>query len=81
MPWIRTIAPEEATGRLRRIYDDAVKRAGRVFHIVRSMSLTPRALGASMEMYKAVMFGPGKLSRRRREMLAVVVSRVNDCHY
>ena len=68
MTWIRTVAPDEATGFLRRVYDDAIKRAGRVFHIVRTMSLTPRALGASMDLYKAVMFSPGTLSRRRREM-------------
>jgi AhpD family alkylhydroperoxidase len=27
------------------------------------------------------MHGPSPLSRAQREMLAVVVSRANDCHY
>ena len=81
MTWIRTIAPEEATGRLREIYDAAVRRAGRVFHIIRSMSLAPPALEASLSLYQRVMFAREGLTRRQREMLATVVSRANDCHY
>ncbi len=34
-----------------------------------------------MGLYLAVMFGREGLSRRQRELLAVVVSRANDCHY
>ena len=81
MGWLRTIAPSEARGLLRRLYDEATSRAGRVFHIVRAMSLAPRVLEASMALYKETMHGPIGLSRQRREMLAVVVSRANSCHY
>ena len=81
MSWIRTVSPDEATGRLKRSYDAAVQRAGAVAGIVRAMSPNPRVLEASMAFYRAVMFGPSPLSRRQREMLAVVTSRVNDCHY
>jgi alkylhydroperoxidase family enzyme len=45
------------------------------------MSLNPETLRASMELYRAVMFGRSELSRAERELLAVVVSRANDCHY
>ncbi|HEX6881949.1 MAG TPA: carboxymuconolactone decarboxylase family protein [Planctomycetota bacterium] len=79
--WIRTIDPEQASGTLRRIYDAAVRRAGRVFQIVRAMSLAPDTLEASLALYQRVMLAPGALARRQREMLAVVVSRANDCHY
>jgi alkylhydroperoxidase family enzyme len=34
-----------------------------------------------MELYKGIMFGPSGLSRQERELLAVVVSCQNDCHY
>ena len=81
MTWIRTVPNAEARGRLRELYDQAVARAGRVFGIVRLMSPNPRSLEASMGFYRAVMFGPSPLSRRQREMLAVVTSRANDCHY
>ena len=81
MSWIYTVPPEDAQGRLKRQYDAAIGRAGRVFHIVRAMSPSPHMLDASMGLYKAVMYGPSALSRRQREMLAVVVSVANDCHY
>ena len=45
------------------------------------MSLQPSVLDASIELYRRVMFAPEGLGRPRREMLAVVVSRANDCHY
>ena len=79
--WIRTISPSEATGRLKREYDTATKRAGRVYGIVRAMSPNPGILASSMQLYGTIMFGPSELSRRQREMLAVVVSKANDCHY
>lgn len=81
MGWIRTIAPDEATGLAKAVYDAALRRAGRVFQIVRSMSLAPRVMEASMELYKRVMFERGGLQRYQRELLAVVVSRTNGCHY
>jgi len=81
MAWIRTIAPEEADGPLKEEYDRAVARAGRVFGILRLQSLHPAALKASIGLYLATMYGQSPLSRGRREMLAVVVSRTNGCHY
>ena len=81
MPYIRTIPPDEATGPLRRQYDAAVKRAGRVFNIVSIQSLNPTAMEASIRLYKVLMLGPGSLSRPVREMLATVTSRELDCFY
>lgn len=81
MAWIRTIAPHEATGRLKQTYDEAIRRAGRVFNILRVQSLNPLVLDASLELYKAVMFGPSPLSRAQRETLATVSSWANNCLY
>ena len=81
MAWIHTVPPDEATGLLRTHYDAAVRRAGKVFGIVRTMSIAPRILDRSFGFYKSVMFATAGLERRQREMLAVVVSRTNDCHY
>ena len=72
---------EAATGELEREYDEAVTRAGKVFNIVKAMSLRPRVLRRSMQLYKEIMFGPSELTRAERELLAVVVSAANDCHY
>lgn len=80
--WIRTISESEATGAIGRIYEAARRRAGRVFQIVRTMSLAPRVLEASMGLYREVMFDQhGGLSRADAEMLAVVTSKTNDCFY
>ena len=81
MPHIRLIGEREATGALAEEYRAAIGRAGKVFNIVKSMSLRPGVLEPSMELYRAIMFGPSELSRAERELLAVVVSRANDCHY
>lgn len=81
MAWIRITSPDEATGRLKKIYDDAIRRAGRVWNILSLMSPNPAVLEASMGLYGATMHRPSPLSRAEREMLAVVVSRANDCHY
>jgi alkylhydroperoxidase family enzyme len=78
---LRLIDVEEATGPLKEEYDAAVGRAGKVFNIVKSMSLRPGVLKRSMELYKAIMFGPCGLSRQERELLATVVSRYNNCDY
>jgi alkylhydroperoxidase family enzyme len=81
MAHIRLIPNDAATGVLRRIYDEAIARAGKVWGILRIQSLNPGALEASMGMYKTLMFGPSPLSRSQREMLATVTSRTNDCFY
>jgi alkylhydroperoxidase family enzyme len=78
---LRLIEVNEASGELRTQYDAAIKRAGKVFNIVKAMSLNPAVLAASMDLYRAVMFGPSELTRAERELLAVVVSCANDCHY
>jgi len=81
MAHIRLTGPGEATGLLAAEYAAAIGRAGKVFNIVKAMSLRPETLRASMEMYKAIMFGPSSLSRAERELLATVTSSANDCHY
>ena len=81
MTWIKTIMPDEASGYLKKQYDAAIQRAGRVYGIVRSMSLAPTVMESSMGLYQRVMFKRGGLTRRQREMLAVVTSSANNCHY
>ncbi len=81
MAYIDTVAPEQAEGALRAEYAAALRRSGRVWNILRIMSPNPAVLKASMGLYIAAMHGPSPLSRARREMLAVVVSKANGCHY
>ncbi len=81
MAYIETVSPEDAEGELRAEYDKAVRRAGRIWNILSIMSPNPAVLRASMALYQGTMHGPSPLSRAQREMLAVVASKANDCHY
>jgi uncharacterized peroxidase-related enzyme len=81
MPWIEVISLEKARGALRREYDAALKRAGRIWNVVSIMSQNPRIMKASMDLYSGVMYCQSPLSRSQREMLAVVVSSANHCVY
>ena len=82
MSWLRTVAPGEAEGLLKRLYDAAVKRAGKVYNVIRLQSPRPKVLRASTQLYLEVMHSAENgLSRAQREMIATVVSRANDCYY
>jgi alkylhydroperoxidase family enzyme len=78
---LRLIDEGEADGLLKEEYDAAIERAGKVFNILKSMSLNPAVLRASMELYKAIMFGESGLSRKERELLATVTSAEQFCRY
>lgn len=81
MPWIKQITPDEATGHLKRQFDAAIKRAGRVWRIVQIMSLNSRVMQASIGFYSTVMMGQSPLSRVQREVLATVVAGEAGCPY
>jgi alkylhydroperoxidase family enzyme len=81
MAWIRIIPPMEATGLLKRLYDQAMKRAGKVFNVLRIQSLRPNVAQASTNLYIELMHKDGGLTRAQREMIATAVSRANFCDY
>lgn len=81
MAFIKLIDEHEATELLAKVYEAARKRAGRVFNILKIQSQNPAALQKMLDLYAATMKGESPLSRAQREMLALVVSRANHCHY
>ncbi len=81
MMYVKTIKLEEATGALKEEYEKAIRRAGKIFNIVKLSSLSPQILKASMDFYVSLMHRDFVLSRATKEMIAVVVSKVNKCHY
>ena len=82
MAWIRIIGPAEAAGLLKTLYDSAIARAGKVFHILRIQSVRPSVLQASTRLYLEVMYsGESGLTRAQRELIATVVSAENGCRY
>ena len=81
MAWIKIIEESDAEGLLARLYEAARGRSGKVFNILKLQSTHPPALKAMIELYQSTMLSESPLSRAQREMMAVVVSRANNCHY
>ena len=46
------------TGLLKKQYEAALARAGRIWGIVSIMSLNPRAMKVSLDFYKTLMYAP-----------------------
>ena len=84
MSWIRTISPgepEAREGRLRRLYSRHRRPDGLVDSILTVSSLNPEALEHHLSLYEHLMRGKSGLRLAERELIAVAVSVVNDCHY
>ncbi len=82
MAWIRTIPEAEAEGSLAEIYKHHVDSEMKIVdHILTVHSLRPDILDAHLRLYRAVMWSPGGLARRERELIAVAVSAWNRCRY
>jgi hypothetical protein len=81
MAYIRQIDEIEATGVLKRIYEGAKSRAGKVANIIKIMSLDERTTQSSIQFYVSLMKTPNALDAACREMLASVVSNANGCFY
>ncbi len=64
MPYIDVIPPDKATGLLKKLYDAAMSRGGRIWGIISIMSPNPPAMKASLEFYGVLMHGPLPLEPR-----------------
>lgn len=86
MAWIHVIPELEADGDLLAFYDQLYapypdEPRGQLDNILQIHSLAPASLRAHWALYQSAMAGTETLPRVEREMLAVVVSVINACHY
>ena len=81
MAWIRVIGEAEAEGGLAEQYGKLAGPSGEVDNILKIHSLNPASLQGHFEYYRTMMRGRSPLSRAQREMIGVVVSAANRCHY
>lgn len=83
MAAIAMVAEEEATGKVKEIYEDIRTTLGVDFvpNLYKVMAPKPEFLEANWSKSKAVMVAPGKLDRLTKEIIAVAVSAVNSCVY
>ncbi|NQV42172.1 MAG: carboxymuconolactone decarboxylase family protein [Candidatus Marinimicrobia bacterium] len=50
-------------------------------HILRIHGVHSETMQYHYSLYKELMYSKGPLSRIQREMIAVAVSAINECHY
>lgn len=81
MSWILEIQPPEASALLKEAYKRLLGDEASAPSILAVSGVHPEGIEGHMALYKALMFGRSPLTRRQREMIAVAVSRANDCHY
>ena len=84
MAWIETIPDDQWQGdaQLGALYDAVIdRRYGRVDQIMAIHSLNPTALAAHNGLYTSAMAGTATLRKVERELIALVVSIENRCHY
>lgn len=82
MSWIRTVPFEEATGKLKKLYERVTGPNNNVDNIMMAHSLRPHSMEGHMAMYKAVLHHSGnKIPKWFLEVLGVWVSSLNRCGY
>jgi alkylhydroperoxidase family enzyme len=82
MAWIATVADGDGDDELAQLFDQVRDRdTGQVDNIMGIHSLNPAGLAAHNALYSSAMAGTATLRKVEREMIALVVSKVNGCHY
>ena len=82
MSLFATVEEKDATGKVKEIYDDikATKKIDFVPNFWKALSINPDHLEAVWKKLKVTM-KPGKLDLLTKEIIALSVSIVNNCHY
>ena len=81
MPWIKTIDEKESKGELKQIYDDLIKKRGKISNILKIHSIIPKTLQSHLDLYLSIMFNKSSLKRLDKELIAIIVSSINKCPY
>jgi hypothetical protein len=82
MAFIATVPPSQATAETLDVYRymRRVGGVGTIGQIVQLFSLRPASMRRMIRSWELTMW-VGDEPRARRELLAAIVSRFNDCHY
>jgi len=78
MPWITTIAPEDATGKLADAYAWQAQRLGRPTEFTQLGSLAPEIVHARLTLYRSTERLQSGLSSFQKVLLAYVTSSANE---
>ncbi len=82
MTLINVIPETEAPVKVKAIYAEVKKVLGVPFvpNLFKALAVNPELLEATWNQFKTVM-GPGELTRREKELVALAVSATNNCKY
>lgn len=82
MTWIDTVPYEDATGRLRLLYDRVKGPGDNVDNIMLAHGLRPHTMDGHMALYKNVLHHSSNLTPTWfLEVVGVLVSQINECAY
>jgi uncharacterized peroxidase-related enzyme len=82
MVFIKVISPQQASGRLEKIYKRVQAPDGQVDNVLQVHSLRPHTLEGHMAIYKAALHHNGNLLPEwYLEAVGVLVSKLNGCGY
>ena len=83
MASVKLIPEDEATGKVKALYDEIKAKLGTDFvpNLYKAMAANPEYLEANWRKDQAVMSQSKRLDPLTKEIIAVAVSAVNGCHY
>jgi uncharacterized peroxidase-related enzyme len=79
--WLRLPPDDDAPEDVKELWAAPLERLGFVPNVLRAYAIRPRHLLLWNQFYDDLMRGESGLSKAQREMIAVVVSTTNRCHY
>lgn len=77
---ISRVSPDQAGTEIRELFRRFLEERGNIPNMFRTVAHRPEILTTMLAHFRAVM-GPGTVPVPLKEMLAVRVSRLNDCDY
>jgi len=81
MAFIAYITYEDASEQLKALYKKFGGANQTPANIIRIAGHNPQAMDHHTRFYMAVQHAKTSLSRHQREMIALLVSGINQCHY
>ncbi len=78
---INVVEESQAQGPVKEGYEALRAKMGLVPNVMKLFSLWPEALEANMQFFETLMLSSSELENATKEMIALTVSKLNQCHY
>lgn len=81
MAWIKQINEKDASGKLKEVYDEIMNTRGKISNIMKIHSLDIVSMKNHLDLYLSIVIKDSNISHEEKELIAVVVSSLNNCNY